>query len=140
MPVFGERQFRFASIIAISLSLWMLIGYFRSEGLLFGKTDAIKIKRDALVGESQSSQKIEIVGDTIDAGDLARKLRTKPIDINSADEDELIKLSGIGRTLAKRILVYRAKHGKFKSTDELKNVEGIGKKKLEKIKKLAIVK
>lgn len=58
----------------------------------------------------------------------------KKININEADEKQLEKLPGIGPTKAKRIIEYREKNGKFKSLDELLNVNGIGPKTLEKIK------
>lgn len=58
----------------------------------------------------------------------------KKININKADEKQLEKLPGIGPTKAKRIIEYREKNGKFKSLDELLNVNGIGPKTLEKIK------
>ncbi|MFA6963310.1 MAG: helix-hairpin-helix domain-containing protein [Patescibacteria group bacterium] len=56
------------------------------------------------------------------------------ININTADATELDKLKGIGPVLAQRILDYRTKNGSFKSTDELKNVSGIGDKIFEKFK------
>ena len=56
------------------------------------------------------------------------------IDINVANEEELAKLPGIGPELAKRIVVYRKSHGGFATIEELRNVKGIGIKKLEKIK------
>ena len=55
------------------------------------------------------------------------------ININTADEEELIKLPGIGPVLSKRIVNYRKRVGKFKKTSEIINVKGIGKKKLEKL-------
>ena len=56
------------------------------------------------------------------------------ININEADIEALIKLEGIGPSLAKRILDYRAQIGRFGSPEELKKVKGIGEKLFEKIK------
>ncbi|MBB6063095.1 competence protein ComEA [Thermosipho japonicus] len=58
----------------------------------------------------------------------------KKININEANGKQLEKLPGIGPTKAKRIIEYREKNGKFKSLDELLNVNGIGPKTLKKIK------
>lgn len=58
---------------------------------------------------------------------------TFPIDINRADAGQLTALPGIGEVLAQRIIAYREENGSFLSTDELKNVEGIGEKRLEAI-------
>ena len=56
------------------------------------------------------------------------------IDINIADAEELSTLSGIGPSLANRIIEYRNKNGDFKSINELAKVSGIGKSTIEKIK------
>ena len=56
-----------------------------------------------------------------------------PININSATENQLMELPGIGETLAQRILSYRMQNGAFSTPEELLNVEGIGHAKLEAI-------
>lgn len=56
-----------------------------------------------------------------------------PISINQAGKEELMALPGIGDILAERILAYRRENGDFRSPEELLNVEGIGKKRLEEI-------
>jgi len=58
---------------------------------------------------------------------------TFPISINHAAKEEFMALPGIGEVLAQRIVTYREEHGSFSSTEELLNVEGIGKKRLEEI-------
>lgn len=49
---------------------------------------------------------------------LAQRMLTK-INVNSATHKELVRLDGIGDTIAQRILDYRQQHGKFKSLEEL---------------------
>jgi len=61
------------------------------------------------------------------------------IDINTATEAELATLPGIGNGIAKRIIEYREENIGFKSVDELIMVNGIGRKKYEKIKDLVII-
>ena len=63
----------------------------------------------------------------------------KSIDVNSASKEDLMSLPGIGPVLAQRILEYRDNQGGFESVDELQNVKGISKKKLEKLRPLVIV-
>ncbi|MCV6590138.1 MAG: helix-hairpin-helix domain-containing protein [Marinobacterium sp.] len=50
----------------------------------------------------------------------------EPIDINTADVEQLSTLSGIGQKKAHAIIRYRDEHGRFASVEELANVRGIG--------------
>lgn len=56
------------------------------------------------------------------------------ININTATNDELVSLPGIGPAKAQAILDYRKAHGPFKTVEELKDVKGIGAKRFEKLK------
>ena len=62
------------------------------------------------------------------------------ININTADQQTLETLPGIGAAKAKAIIEYRYGHGNFNSLDELTNVKGIGNKLLSQIKELIEVK
>jgi competence protein ComEA len=46
--------------------------------------------------------------------------------VNAAAEAELQTLPGIGPALARRIVEYRAAHGRFQRPGDLANVRGIG--------------
>jgi competence protein ComEA len=56
-----------------------------------------------------------------------------PLKINTATEEELCALKGVGPKLAERIVAFREAHGPFKTPASLEKVPGIGKKKLEGI-------
>lgn len=58
---------------------------------------------------------------------------TLRVNINSANEQELNNLPGIGPKLAKRIIEYRFTHGSFESLDEIRAVKGLGAKKFSQI-------
>lgn len=58
----------------------------------------------------------------------------KLININTASEQELTSLKGIGEKTAQAIIAYRQKNGSFKAIEDIKNVKGIGDKKFEVIK------
>lgn len=65
---------------------------------------------------------------------------TQTININKATEKEFETLPGIGPSLASKIIEYRNQNGKFGSIEDIKNVNGIGDNKYEKIKDLITVK
>lgn len=56
------------------------------------------------------------------------------VNANTASQQELESLNGIGPVKAKAIIDYRTKNGPFKSYADLENVPGIGAKTLEKLK------
>ena len=60
------------------------------------------------------------------------------ININTASVDELMTLSGIGKTLANRIIEYR-KDNIFLKIEDIKNVKGIGDALFENIKEYIAV-
>lgn len=56
------------------------------------------------------------------------------VDINTANQQQLETVKGIGPAKAKAILEYRQKNGPFKSVDDLTKVPGIKAGTLNKIK------
>ena len=62
------------------------------------------------------------------------------VNINSASENELTTLPGIGPSKAAAIIAYREENGQFQTVDDLKNVSGIGDKTFERLQPLIAVK
>jgi competence protein ComEA len=58
------------------------------------------------------------------------------VNINTATVKELIRVPGIGKVTAKRIVAYREKNGPFKQIEDIQKIKGIGSKKFAKIKDL----
>ncbi len=56
------------------------------------------------------------------------------ININTAGEEELTSLNGIGESRARDILTYRKEYGPFRSIEDIKQVPGIKNAVFEKIK------
>ena len=56
--------------------------------------------------------------------------------VNTATEEELCSLPGVGPSLAKRIIEYRQSHGTFHTAEDLLEVSGIGKAKLNAFRSL----
>jgi competence protein ComEA len=58
------------------------------------------------------------------------------LDINKATVKELMKVKGLNAAKAKAIVMYRKKHGEFKSTDDLKEVKGFKKLNDQKLQEI----
>ena len=56
------------------------------------------------------------------------------VNINTATQDELDALPGIGVSTAQKIIEYRETNGKFNKIEDLQNVKGIGESKYSEIK------
>ena len=65
--------------------------------------------------------------------DVSQSLPQK-ININTADEEALQMLPGIGSVLAERIVEWRQANGPFTAAEDLLAVEGIGEGKLNEIR------
>ena len=62
------------------------------------------------------------------------------ININTATQEQLQKLPGIGASIATRIINYRKENGKFQDIMDIKNVSGIGESKFNNIKNYICIK
>jgi competence protein ComEA len=65
--------------------------------------------------------------------------RGEVVEINSACEEDLMKLPGIGKAFSERIIKYRAKIGGYYSPDQLKEVYGLDSQIYNKIDKFIMV-
>ena len=68
-----------------------------------------------------------------------KKPPAKPVNINTANSEELQQVPGIGPATAEKILQMRKSYGAFKSVDDLLAVRGLGPKRLEKMRKYLTV-
>lgn len=61
------------------------------------------------------------------------------INLNTATEEELDTLPGVGPSTAQKIIAYREENGGFSSVEQLNDVSGIGDATFEKLKDLVTV-
>ncbi len=66
--------------------------------------------------------------------DSSSSSNTDVININTANKEQLMKISGVGKTKAEAIIAHREKNGDFKKKEDITKVHGIGKSTFEKIK------
>jgi competence protein ComEA len=71
---------------------------------------------------------------------IEEQARPIALDLNKASQEELERLPGIGPEIASRIIEYRQTHGSFSDISGLRDIQGIGQKKLDSIKQYLIIK
>ena len=98
----------------------VIIVYSNAEVADFKKTkDLEKQVQDSCIQKNEDSLKNDACIDDDSSN-------TSLISINTATEDELSSLSGIGPSKAKQIVEYRTTNGPFKTIEDIKQVPGIG--------------
>jgi len=61
------------------------------------------------------------------------------VNVNVADADQLALLPGVGPARAQAILEYRKTKGPFKKLEDLMEVQGIGKRALERLRPFVVL-
>ena len=62
-----------------------------------------------------------------------RKAVSGKLNLNTATEDQLVMLPGVGPSKAERVVTWRQKHGAFKRVADLRHVKGFGYKTIKKL-------
>jgi competence protein ComEA len=64
----------------------------------------------------------------------AKTSTSERVNLNTATAEQLQTIPGIGPAMAKRVIEYRSKVGKFGKIEEIINVKGVGEKRFQKMK------
>ncbi len=109
--------------------------------LIYSKEEVLKMKEKSEASEivcpevNDACAKDEVLEPLIETNEKApAEIPAGKININTATLEELQTLTGIGEAKAQAIIEYRSQNGKFSSTEDIKNVNGIGEALFEKIK------
>jgi len=65
---------------------------------------------------------------------LKKKVLSIPVNINTANAEELDILPGVGPKMAQAIVEFRKANGKFSALEDLQKVKGLGPKKFAAIR------
>jgi len=98
------------------------------------KEDKSKVEKQAYISSESGNNVIMQTISNDKKGGISK------VNINTATQEELESLPGIGAAIANRIMEYRQQNGKFQKIEDLQNVKGIGDAKFSKMKKYVIVK
>ena len=84
-----------------------------------------------LRGSGKVEKRDKVAVEVVEKCEPRRVVEPKPVDdgkvnVNTASEDEMMRVAGMGRQLVSRIRCYRDKHGPFESLEELLNVDKFG--------------
>jgi comEA protein len=112
---------------------------YKKEDSLFFTAAEDNRPADTLITQVQKkidsqSESLDFTKENLPKTKVKPKFDGKIVNINSAPISILATLPGLGQKTANAIVEYRINNGKIKSIDELLNIKGIGKTKLNKIK------
>ena len=78
-------------------------------------------------GGALASDPKEAQGEAKQASQVEPKGHMPKVNINEANQGELMKLEGVGAGTAKKIIAWREAHGPFKHAHNLEKVPGVGR-------------
>jgi competence ComEA-like helix-hairpin-helix protein len=120
--------------------------YAAADSTFFALSAGTTGGRDGLSAESAGQHRDSVRTDSVDGPEKAvgkagtsTEERFARIPLNRASAQELTRLSGVGPTIAGRIVAYRSRVGRFRSVDQLLDVKGIGPRKLEAIREQVVI-
>jgi competence protein ComEA len=99
----------------------------------------MRSKRETLIWACLLCLGIALAPATMLAQQTAKSPAVEKVNLNTANAEQLQTLPGVGPAMAKSIIEYRSKAGKFGKIEDILNVKGMGEKKFQKIKDRLVV-
>lgn len=102
------------------------------------KNEKKQTNETELSGEDKTTQLVTTSSGTKEENNTTEEKQGK-ININTATQEQLENLPGVGPSTATKIIAYRKEKGKFSKIEEIKEVSGIGESKFATLKDLICV-
>lgn len=99
----------------------------------------VKTERSAVAPDDSAATVVSPLDRRPASSSASRQAAVGHLDLNRATEKDLVALPGIGPVLAERIVRYRRSRGTFHEVGQLREVKGVGKKTLDRIRPLVSV-
>ena len=137
---FTDKESAAISFLTVTFLLGMGVDYYRDKRV----EDRLAESIPRLIAEDKKfKEAAAMLQSEFDISSIVTKLNDDgtlhSIEVNRASLNGLMLLPGIGPTLAGRIVDMRDSIGSFQSVDELLDIKGIGKNKLNKIRPYIII-
>jgi len=105
-------------------------------------------KQQAVFEAAKEPEQVGVKAETLESAEEPEEALVRPeedfkaqqVNINTADEGELMTLPGIGRVRAASIIEYRRENGSFEKIEDIMKVKGIKNGIFSKISSLICVK
>lgn len=128
-----SRESVLFAVFLLLLAGVLLFNLFTSPAMYRAKFTALEETTTQVVPAISETASVSEESSFENAGAETAVDHSGKVNINTADEDELMTLKGIGEVRARNIVEDRKKNGRFTSPRDLLRVNGIGEKTLEKI-------
>jgi competence ComEA-like helix-hairpin-helix protein len=137
----AEKSFLCLALFLFALGGISRLGFFNEISPL--ESVFLPVNEEAVL-DSVAIDTLDAVVDSIDSGVAAdneevgkhkkekkpkKKAPAFPLPINTASNEDLCFIKGVGPSLAQKIIDYREKNGNFHTAKDLEKVPGIGAKK-----------
>jgi len=133
----AERKFLYLALFLFALGGISRLGVFNKVSPL--ESVFLPVNEEVVVLDTLV---IDSIIDTVNTEEIVKHKKEKkpkkkapafPLAINTASNEDLCFIKGIGPSLAQKIIDYREKNGNFHTAKDLEKVPGIGAKKRQSI-------
>jgi DNA uptake protein ComE-like DNA-binding protein len=132
---YSRMERRASAILLIIIVCVISLRFFVPERNIPIEIISLEVPHDTLKSRGQSGQSRGFT--PVRPGKYqGRQVKRQPVELNSCDTAELVKLPGIGPVLSARIIKYRNLLGGFSGKEQLKEVYGPPPETFEKISAL----